>query len=226
MALYQETYDLLAVTVADEAAFKWSLDQIRELAAERSTGEALTQAMEILTRGLPDDRGEVRRGHTEARSHLLGRLAEIDTGLSMQDAPEGDMRAEGEEMLGDYAGRKAARASGRSPGINFGIAALDEKLNGLQNGELALLVAYTSEGKTSLVVQLAHHAAVEQGRNVVILTTETLRPQVRRRLIARHSCVDRFGVPATARASFAIYNTKEEFDALVKGIYKVKEVFD
>ncbi|MEK6566011.1 MAG: aminotransferase class V-fold PLP-dependent enzyme, partial [Bacteroidota bacterium] len=45
-----------------------------------------------------------------------------------------------------------------------------------------------------------------------------------------HHCaqpvMDRFGVPATARASFAIYNTKEEVDALVKGIYKVKEVFD
>jgi cysteine desulfurase/selenocysteine lyase len=34
-----------------------------------------------------------------------------------------------------------------------------------------------------------------------------------------------FGVPATARASFAIYNTFEEVDTLVKGIHKVIEVF-
>lgn len=34
-----------------------------------------------------------------------------------------------------------------------------------------------------------------------------------------------FGVDATARASFALYNTKEEIDALVQGIHKVKEVF-
>ena len=34
-----------------------------------------------------------------------------------------------------------------------------------------------------------------------------------------------FEVPATARASFGIYNTKEEIDALVKGIYKVIKVF-
>jgi cysteine desulfurase/selenocysteine lyase len=33
-----------------------------------------------------------------------------------------------------------------------------------------------------------------------------------------------FGVPATARASFAFYNTKEEVDALAKGLYHVKEV--
>ena len=44
-----------------------------------------------------------------------------------------------------------------------------------------------------------------------------------------HHCaqpvMERFGVEATARASFAVYNTKREIDALVGGIQKVKEVF-
>ncbi len=35
----------------------------------------------------------------------------------------------------------------------------------------------------------------------------------------------RFGVPATARASFALYNTKEEVDRLMAGLEKVREVF-
>jgi cysteine desulfurase/selenocysteine lyase len=43
-----------------------------------------------------------------------------------------------------------------------------------------------------------------------------------------HHCAQpvmlRFGVPATARASFAFYNTKDEVDALVNGIHKVKEI--
>jgi len=34
-----------------------------------------------------------------------------------------------------------------------------------------------------------------------------------------------FGIPATARASFAMYNVKEEIDALVRGIHRVIEVF-
>jgi cysteine desulfurase/selenocysteine lyase len=34
-----------------------------------------------------------------------------------------------------------------------------------------------------------------------------------------------FGIPATARASFALYNTTEEIDRLVKGIHKVIKVF-
>jgi cysteine desulfurase/selenocysteine lyase len=45
-----------------------------------------------------------------------------------------------------------------------------------------------------------------------------------------HHCamplMNRFGVPATARASLAFYNTRNDIDALVDGIHKVKEVFD
>jgi cysteine desulfurase/selenocysteine lyase len=44
-----------------------------------------------------------------------------------------------------------------------------------------------------------------------------------------HHCaqpvMERFGVPAMARASLAFYNTKSEIDALVAGLHKVKEVF-
>jgi cysteine desulfurase/selenocysteine lyase len=44
-----------------------------------------------------------------------------------------------------------------------------------------------------------------------------------------HHCtqplMERLGVPATARASMSFYNTREEIDALVKGIDKVLEVF-
>ncbi|MFH0989722.1 MAG: cysteine desulfurase [bacterium] len=44
-----------------------------------------------------------------------------------------------------------------------------------------------------------------------------------------HHCaqpvMDRFGIPATARASFAFYNTTEDIDALIDGLHKVQEVF-
>ena len=34
-----------------------------------------------------------------------------------------------------------------------------------------------------------------------------------------------FGVPATVRASFGIYNDRDDVDALVAGLRKVQEVF-
>ena len=44
-----------------------------------------------------------------------------------------------------------------------------------------------------------------------------------------HHCaqplMERFGVPATARASFGMYNTHGEVRALVKGLHRVQEVF-
>jgi cysteine desulfurase/selenocysteine lyase len=44
-----------------------------------------------------------------------------------------------------------------------------------------------------------------------------------------HHCaqpvMERFGIPATARASLAMYNTREDIDALVRALWKVREVF-
>ena len=46
---------------------------------------------------------------------------------------------------------------------------------------------------------------------------------------AGHHCAqplhEKFGIPATSRASFYLYSTKDEVDLLVKGLYKVKELF-
>ncbi|MEL6182928.1 MAG: aminotransferase class V-fold PLP-dependent enzyme, partial [Myxococcota bacterium] len=46
---------------------------------------------------------------------------------------------------------------------------------------------------------------------------------------AGHHCaqplMERYGVPATTRASFGLYNTKEEVDTLVSALRKVKEIF-
>ena len=44
-----------------------------------------------------------------------------------------------------------------------------------------------------------------------------------------HHCtqpvMERFGVPATARASIAVYNTRDEIDTLVRALERVREVF-
>ena len=46
---------------------------------------------------------------------------------------------------------------------------------------------------------------------------------------AGHHCaqpvMERYGIPATARASLAFYNTKEDIDVLIRGIHRVLEFF-
>ena len=47
---------------------------------------------------------------------------------------------------------------------------------------------------------------------------------------AGHHCaqplMERLGVGATSRASFAVYNTREEIDRLVDGLHDVREIFE
>jgi cysteine desulfurase / selenocysteine lyase len=46
---------------------------------------------------------------------------------------------------------------------------------------------------------------------------------------AGHHCaqpvMQRFGIPATVRASFAFYNTLDEIDVLVRGVERARKVF-
>lgn len=194
-ALYDEVYLSLSGQVVADDEFRWSIQEIKDLAAERATGEVLMQGVEIFRSGITDEKGNERKGHKEARFYLTEKFSEIDKDLTKQASPEGNMRQEGSEMIQDYLSRKADRLAGKSKGVLFGVEPLDSVVGGLQNGEMCLVAAFSSTGKTSSVVQLAWSAAVEQGLNVALLTSETLRPQIRRRLISRHSRLPQFELP-------------------------------
>lgn len=191
-AMYLEIYQLLASTEVSDSDFRWSLEQLREMAADRATKEALVQGMEILNKGAVGEKGEDLLGHIDARTHILSKFADIDRELSMQESPEGDMRVETDDILKLYL---EAKQHGGSRGLKFGIPALDEKAGGLGAGELGLGVAWTGVGKSHFSVQFMHHNATEQGKNVVYLTTETLRPVVRTRMVSRHSMKPEFELP-------------------------------
>lgn len=189
--LYEQVFEQLSALPKQEADFRWALQEVREEAAETATGEALTEAMEVLTRGKTIDRQDLK-GHEDARGLVYSAFAAIDQDLLAQEAPEGDVRQERTDLLRDYAERKAGTGT---PSIRYGFPELDARTSGIANGEMVLFLAYTGEGKTTAVSQLAWSAAVEQGKNVFFATTETLRPQVRRKLLSRHSRLPQFGLP-------------------------------
>jgi replicative DNA helicase len=188
---YEEYYDLLTVVSPSDDQFTWSVQQLRELYADRRTGETVTRSMAILTQGVTEGKRELR-GHADARAFLLSGLADIERELDAASAPEGDMRAEGREIKDDYVRREAQRAAGTA--VSTGIPALDLMLGGgHQRGELNLVAGYVSAGKSKLCA-FAAHAAVTSGRNVVIFTSETLRSQVRFSIMACHSRMEQFGL--------------------------------
>ncbi|WNN95028.1 DnaB-like dsDNA helicase [Microbacterium phage Magritte] len=191
----QELYDACAEMDVDDAEFIWSVHQLRDVAAEKATGEALTTAMQILREGVEIQPGQIEKGHEASRLAVMEQFQSIDRELRLADAPEGDLRDETSELLLDYSERKQERESGKSRGVEFGIVDLDRRVGGMQKGELILAAGYSSDGKTTLCVQAAWSAAVEQGKNVVFFTTETLRDQVRRKILARHSKLPQFNLP-------------------------------
>jgi replicative DNA helicase len=192
--LYEEAFDALAAEHADEAALRWGMEQLADLAATRLTSEALSRSYEINTKGVTDDRGNAMMGHADARQYALAAFAQIDKELAAQDAPEGDMRTEGEELVRQYADREKHRALGDDR-ILTGISELDKRTGGgLERGLLALVIGFTGSGKSQICAQIGWRACTQQGKNVVIFTSETSRAQVRLRLIARHSRLEAFGL--------------------------------
>lgn len=195
IAAYLENYDTLVAEQASEEDFKWSVDELQELLARKETEQALLEGVTIVTKGLTTPKGQELKGHADARAAILERFAVIEQKFQSQDAPSGDIKDEKEEILAEYANLKALQASGLSQGIKCGIPSFDEILGGFQPGELDLIVGYSSSGKSSFCVQVAWYGSVMQGKNMVFVTSETLRPQIRRKLVARHSKLPRFNYP-------------------------------
>lgn len=192
--LYETTYESLEELATPEHEFRWALMQLKDDHAQLATKQALLEAMQVLNTGIEDSRGNEVKGHVAARERAIAKLAEIDTRLTFQEAPDGDVRDEGDEFLAEYEAKKQLNLSGDFSGIEFGVPALDQIIGGLQPGELDFVLGYTSSGKSTLCVQLAWQAAIRQNKNVVYVTTETLRPQIRRKLISRHSRLKKFDI--------------------------------
>jgi cysteine desulfurase/selenocysteine lyase len=115
-----------------------------------------------------------------------------------------------------------------------------EYLNGLGMDEVAAheakLLAYAI-GKVSAIPGVRLIGTAEERAGVLSFVIEGIHPHDIGTILDRegiairtgHHCaqplMQRFRIPATARASFALYNTEEEVDMLANGIRKVQEVF-
>lgn len=193
---YTEYYDMLAATHPSASDFRHSVAQLRELRQDRLTGEALSQAMEILRNGAMED-GKELRGHAAARRHAMSAFAAIDREASAAESPEGDIHRETGKVHEEYARVRERRLAGASAGIATGIPKLDEALSGgLGNGEFALIAGSSSCGKSQWCAHHAWHASVVQGRNVVLFASETTRANMQVRILGRHSRLEKFGLQA------------------------------
>jgi hypothetical protein len=197
--MYEEAYDGLAAALPEEHQFRHAVDQLRELAAKRFTGEAFAVGRQILDASEAEpvklEDGRTLWGHLEARAYVQAALADAEQLGSEADTPAGNVTGEGDEVMAAYARAKELRQSGRPVGVQLGFPELERSLGGGIGKGLCLIISPTSVGKSSLCVHAAWHNAVVHGRNVFYFTTEQHYDEVRVKLFARHSRHPKFGLP-------------------------------
>lgn len=79
---------------------------------------------------------------------------------------------------------------GEITGVGSGFADLDSKTSGFQKGDMILIAARPSMGKTTFALNIAEHAALREGKSVVIFSLEMSKEQLAYKLLCSEANVD------------------------------------
>jgi len=176
--------------VCSEEEFQHFLGMADEEVRKNEVGTLFSRASQILSGTYRPKKGEPDlRGPRDALQFAL----EKSVALIQQDSRglklSGDIRKEGEEMIREY--EEAEADPGSSVGILTGLDEIDLMTNGIKRGDLWLIAGYTSEGKTTTCLNIAHHA-VCNGFNVFFASMEMSRVEIRRTLYGIHTSHKKF----------------------------------
>ena len=84
---------------------------------------------------------------------------------------------------------EAAASGNKIPGIPTGLADLDRTILGLNKSELILIAARPGMGKTSIALNIALHAAVNEGKTIAVFSLEMSREQLASRLLSKAALI-------------------------------------
>lgn len=124
---------------------------------------------------------------------LVGEFNQVATETIIRDAPESENLVDAMSAVYDKAFTNAEKLSNGKPinvGLTTGFKDLDAILLGIEDEENVLIAARPGLGKTSLLLDIAQHAALTLGKKVAIFSQEMSNEQVARRLIAKYAQID------------------------------------
>ena len=79
---------------------------------------------------------------------------------------------------------------GEVTGVGSGFKDLDDLTSGFQKGDMILIAARPSMGKTTFALNIAEHAALREGKSVVIFSLEMSKEQLAYKLLCSEANVD------------------------------------
>lgn len=118
-----------------------------------------------------------------ARKTILQLANELDS--KVHEGPVGKLTNDAPDRLKRQF--MQARDGGNDARTLTGFQTIDGLTGGGKRGDLWLICAHVSEGKTSYMVELAYRAFVEQGKNVVFVSLEMSREEIELALAVRHA---------------------------------------
>lgn len=160
----------------DPSAPLWAIHKLEEASYEDSFAATLIKAMDVLKIG--NDSG---RGLNAAIDHLYTHM------------PTRAIADEDEEvdLVADYEKREQ---TDRLSGMATGYTVPDEATDGQEPGELWVVGAYTGQGKSFFLQNVAYNRRINEGLRGVFWSTEQTVRQIKMRLVVRHSRHEQFGV--------------------------------
>lgn len=144
--------------------------------------------------------------------NLIDAASEITRNCFDQQIPLDEILSSAEKSIFDIAMRKSGadtlvhirevltgtyhrierlvQLKGQIDGVPTGFVDLDHLLTGLHGGELIILGARPSMGKTSIAMNIVQHAAVRAGKTVAVFSLEMPREQLAMRMLCGEAHVD------------------------------------
>jgi replicative DNA helicase len=160
------------------ASYRTYADMVRDAATQRRLLQVGQQIEKMVAQ---------REGETTA---MLQDAETLVYGLS-QKGVRGDFTRAHELVIRGIERLTAAEESGTGvTGVATGFVDLDKIVGGLQPGNVIVVAARPSMGKTALALGIAEHAALSQERSVAIFSLEMSGDELIQRLLASTAVVD------------------------------------
>ncbi len=153
------------------------------LVSEKSTLRKLIQAAQSISQECYSQQNPLQETMNHAEKAIFDIVMNRSSGESLVHIRD--------VLYNTYANiEELAKLKGRVSGVPTGFTALDNMLTGLHGGELIILGARPSMGKTSLAMNIAGHACLSARKSVAVFSLEMPREQIALRVLCSDARVD------------------------------------
>lgn len=180
--------EISVIPYLETASVRQHIENIRTDRQKRQFLLAAKEAMLIAAQGHRVEKQDLK-GVPDATRYLMSRVVPL---MSKVGATKigGNPREDGREMKELYL--SASKDHTRAIGILTGIDKIDAITYGIQLGNMFVVAAFTSEGKTTIMMNMVYNAVFRQGFNSVVFSREMPYDQLRMLFYVIHSNHPRF----------------------------------